>query len=43
MLEGRMEWLEINGVDRWLGGVHLRGDARWRRNGATRRLQRRDV
>jgi hypothetical protein len=44
VLEGSMDWLEINGIDRWLGGVHLSGgDARWRWDGAARRLQRRDV
>ena len=44
VLEGRMDWLEINGIDHWLGGVHPRGrDARWPWDGVRRRLQRRDV
>jgi Domain of unknown function (DUF1835) len=44
VLEGRMDWLEISGIDRWLGGVHLFGrDARWRWDGAARQLQRRDA
>jgi hypothetical protein len=44
VLEGRMDWVEINGIDRWLGGVHLFGrDSRWRWDGTAWRLQRRDV
>jgi len=31
MLEQNADWIELNGVDRWLGGVHLIGDdAAWR-------------
>ncbi len=30
LLEGATDWIDANGIDRWLGGVHLRGDAVWR-------------
>jgi hypothetical protein len=31
VLAGERDFVELNGVDRWLGGVHLRGDASpWR-------------
>lgn len=31
VLEGKDDWIQIRGVDRWLGGVHLHGqDAAWR-------------
>ena len=31
VLEGRADHVELNGIDRWLGGVHLSGDQnRWR-------------
>lgn len=31
VLEGRADWVRIHGIDRWLGGVHLRGsEAEWR-------------
>ena len=31
VLAGRRDWIAMNGIDRWLGGVHLDGDrARWR-------------
>ena len=31
VLEGGADHIELNGIDRWLGGVHLKGDkARWR-------------
>jgi hypothetical protein len=44
VFEGSMDWLELNGIDRWLGGVHLSGrEARWRWDAAARRLQPRDV
>jgi Domain of unknown function (DUF1835) len=29
VLDGRQDHVELNGVDRWIGGVHLRSDA-WR-------------
>jgi hypothetical protein len=31
VVEGRADHIELNGIDRWLGGVHLSGDhSRWR-------------
>jgi Domain of unknown function (DUF1835) len=40
VVEGRADRVNVNGIDRWLGGVHLYGvDARWRWNEATQRLQ----
>jgi hypothetical protein len=37
---GRADWIHWNGIDRWLGGVHLRGhDAAWRWDAAARRLR----
>jgi hypothetical protein len=31
VVEGRADHVELNGIDRWLGGVHLKGDkAAWR-------------
>ncbi|HEX6903494.1 MAG TPA: hypothetical protein VF789_27500 [Thermoanaerobaculia bacterium] len=31
VLEGKDDWIQIRGVDRWLGGVHLQGrEAVWR-------------
>lgn len=31
VLAGRRDWIAMNGIDRWLGGVHLDGDrVKWR-------------
>lgn len=31
VLHDGSDWIELNGMDRWLGGVHLEGDdAVWR-------------
>ena len=31
VMDGRADHIELNGIDRWLGGVHLKGDkAAWR-------------
>jgi hypothetical protein len=31
VLEGRADWIRLNGIDRWLGAVHLQGaEAKWR-------------
>lgn len=31
VLEGKDDWIQIRGIDRWLGGVHLQGsEAAWR-------------
>jgi hypothetical protein len=39
VLEGKKDWVRLNGIDRWLGGVHLTGkDAPWRWDGRRRRL-----
>lgn len=41
VLAGLRDALELNGIDRWLGGVHLRdGGPIWRWDGLTRRLAR---
>jgi hypothetical protein len=40
VLEGRKDWIETNGIDRWLGGVHLSGsEARWRWDESAQQLQ----
>jgi hypothetical protein len=39
VLEGRADHIELNGIDRWLGGVHLKGDqAQWRWDRASARI-----
>jgi len=39
VLEGRADWIRWNGIDRWLGGVHLQGrDVPWRWDTDRRRL-----
>jgi hypothetical protein len=39
VIEGRADHIELNGIDRWLGGVHLKGDrAEWRWDRALGRL-----
>jgi hypothetical protein len=39
VIEDRADHIELNGIDRWLGGVHLKGDrARWRWDRASKRL-----
>ncbi len=30
VLQGNQDWIELNGIDRWLGGVHLNNDSLWR-------------
>ena len=41
VLEGGKDRVEINGIDRWLGGVHLSGGgARWRWYESNRLLRR---
>jgi RNA polymerase sigma factor (sigma-70 family) len=38
-LEGRADHVDLNGIDRWLGGVHLKGDqAAWRWDRASERI-----
>ncbi len=36
VLAGERDHVELNGIDRWLGGVHLRQRAAWRWNGEKR-------
>ena len=39
VIDGRADHIELNGIDRWLGGVHLKGDkAAWRWDRAAARL-----
>jgi hypothetical protein len=39
VLEGREDRVRLNGIDRWLGGVHLQGnESEWRWDVAHRRL-----
>lgn len=39
VLAGREDWVRLHGIDRWLGGVHLRGQqAQWRWDGERSRL-----
>jgi hypothetical protein len=39
VVAGRGDHVRVNGIDRWLGGVHLNGpEARWRWDGAAGRL-----
>lgn len=39
IINGAADWVKLGGIDRWLGGVHLRGpQAAWRWNEAGRRL-----
>jgi hypothetical protein len=41
VLAGEADAVELNGIDRWFGGVHLHGaDAAWRWDRAERRLVR---
>ncbi|HEX3130154.1 MAG TPA: hypothetical protein VH394_22655 [Thermoanaerobaculia bacterium] len=39
VLERREDWVQLHGIDRWLGGVHLHGrEAQWRWDGERSRL-----
>ena len=39
VLEGQADHIDLNGIDRWLGGVHLKGDkAVWRWDRASGRV-----
>jgi hypothetical protein len=39
VIEGRADHIGLNGIDRWIGGVHLKGDkAVWRWNRASERI-----
>jgi hypothetical protein len=40
VIEGRADWIGLNGIDRWYGGVHLQGDeAAWRWDEQSARLR----
>lgn len=42
VLEGRADWIALDGIDRWLGGTHLQGsEALWRWDEQAARLRRR--
>jgi hypothetical protein len=39
VIEGRADHIELNGIDQWLGGVHLKGvKAAWRWDRASAQL-----
>jgi hypothetical protein len=39
VLEGRADHVGLNGIDRWIGGVHLKGDSvEWRWDRAAQRI-----
>jgi hypothetical protein len=39
VIEGRADHIDLNGIDRWIGGVHLKGDkAVWRWDRASERI-----
>lgn len=39
IFEGRADHIDLNGIDRWIGGVHLKGDkASWRWDRVTERI-----
>jgi hypothetical protein len=40
VLEGRKDQIELNGIDRWIGGVHLTNENIWRYDPNTRTLSR---
>ena len=35
VLDGLADYVSLNGIDRWLGAIHLTGKNLWRWNGAT--------
>ena len=40
VLEGRADFVKLNGIDRWIGGVHLTNENLWRYDAQTRNLAR---
>ncbi len=38
VLAGQADWITINGINRWLGGVHLQADCYWRWDKSQQRL-----
>ena len=39
VLEGKRDAIATNGIDTWIGGVHLTGESHWRWNARMRRLE----
>jgi hypothetical protein len=39
VLEGKRDAIATNGIDTWIGGVHLTGENFWRWNAGARRLE----
>jgi hypothetical protein len=39
VLEGKRDAIATNGIDTWIGGVHLTGENLWRWNAGMRRLE----
>lgn len=39
VLRGKRDHLQLNGIDRWIGGVHLRDNNIWRRNNQFKRIK----
>ena len=39
LLRALADHLRLNGIDRWLGGVHLHGDRVWRWDGEHGKLE----
>lgn len=37
VMTGKADFIRLNGIDRWLGGIHLTTDSHWRWDGAERR------
>jgi hypothetical protein len=40
VLDGRLDWMAVNAIERWLGGVHLRGPRTWRWDDTSRSVVR---
>ena len=40
VLEGRADHVKLNGIDRWIGGVHLTNENVWRYDTQTKSLMR---
>ena len=41
VLDGSQDAIELNGIDRWIGGVHLTANPDWRWDPETRQVVRR--
>jgi hypothetical protein len=40
VVDGELDWIAINGIDKWLGGVHITAGNLWRWDPARQELQR---